>query len=136
MIVNSIEYITGPPLTYNLNFVNFNAIPASNTTEEICGGVFSSYTYTNFVDFLNNTFTTLGLTNYTAQLSLVGRELGGSTKTGFYIIHPATDSFRFNISDELFPNEVTYTQNTIIGYGGYYKMTCCDINLVGNVVIE
>ena len=144
LIVNGIEYVTGPPLLSAVTFNNINIIPAAIPTEYVknpplCNPVMTGFTYTNFVDFLNSTFSTLGLSNYRAQISLVGRDLGNNSQSGFYIIHPSTDSFSISIGDEWQTSPFIYTQNQILYEGSkvYFRtMTCCDINLVGNVVIE
>jgi len=144
LIVNGVEYVTGPPLLSAVTFNNINIVPAAIPGEftknpPSCIPITTGFTYTNFVDFLNSTFTTLGLTNYRAQISLVGRDLGNNSQSGFYIIHPSTDSFSISIGDEWQTSPFIYTQNQILHEGSkvYYRsMTCCDINLVGNVVIE
>ena len=146
MIVNSTEYIS-TPYAEDVTTSNINWVAANNNVMSGCTGP-TGYTYTNFVDFLNNMFSTLGLTNYTAQLSYtsVTADYPSNSVAGFYIIHPSSDTFSMelnSVSPSIQYNNLIYTESTILGFNGmeyveagYYKSVCSGITLVDGIVIE
>lgn len=86
-------------------------VEADNTVISACTlGNTTGWTYTNFVDFLNETFMLLGLTEYEARLSYI--EINSQTfsdgsvvgppqeknRVGFYLIFPENDTFELKIS--------------------------------------
>lgn len=136
--INGIEHIK-TPLTTNVNAINANWIPANNDVISGCtlGGI-TGITYTDFVDFLNKSFWDLGV-NYQAQISLIERDLGSHSKSGFYITFPKTDKFYLQVTSNTgTPYPLTYTHNDLLysGYNlGYYKLTTdveydCDLNTI------
>lgn len=146
MIVNSTEYIS-TPYVEDVTTSNINWVAANNNVMSGCTGP-TGYTYTNFVDFLNNMFSTLGLTNYSAQLSYtsVTANFPSNSVAGFYIIHPSTDTFSMelnSVSPSIQHNNLIYTESTILQFNGinyvdaaYYKSICSGITLVNGIVIE
>jgi hypothetical protein len=109
--VNSGNELVSIPLTSDtVNNDSIIWVPANNNV--LSGCTLSNptgWTYTNFVDFLNNTFITLGLTQYEARLSyteitsqtfsdgsVVGPPLEKG-RSGFYLIFPENDTFELKI---------------------------------------
>lgn len=125
MIINGVEVVTGLPFTYSFDENTFNP------TQTIAGT-----TSTYFVDFLNQSFANLGLTNYSAQLALNG-QLGGSNndQQGYYLIRPIEDTFQIQISSNYIP-QFHITENDILNLGPYGSVDCNNITLSGNTVIE
>lgn len=132
LIVNGVEYISTPPTLY-LDTNTLNWIPANNSIISGCtlGGV-TGWTYTNFVDFLNTTFSGAGLCGYSAEIALDAYNLpfpGNFNNNGFYLTYPMNDTFSISTSasagSEFF--DLTYTKNDLL-YSGYtlhyYNMTC------------
>ena len=118
-----------------MNDSNLNLIPTND----------GELTYTNFVTFLNQAFTTLGLTDYSAQISLNNDEMRPSNiidkYNGFYIIRPIVDTFNIYIreddnADTTYTN--TSTTPTISGTGGrsYRGINCENITIQNGVVVE
>lgn len=129
LVVNGVELITGSPYISTLDETTLNIVTASNTiTLEKELNTQKGYTYTNFVDLLNQTFEDLGMTGYKAQLSLVENYYSvglytqetSSTydpnefniyteegfvykgvRNGFYIIYPKDDIFSIYISNNI-----------------------------------
>lgn len=148
IVINGVEKITGTPYTKTITPESLNIIPANNTVALTCAiNSPIGYTYTNFVDLLNEAFADLGLTKYTAQISLINKpgpfildpEEGPQ---GFYIIRPIGDVFSIKTkSDRL--DEISwikYTNNNLTNWDGghvnYKGVTESGINLVNGVVIE
>jgi len=111
--INAIEFITGTPPSITLTPSNLNLLPAPN----LSGGQI----ITNFVDFLNATFTSLGLTDYTAQLSYnaAPTAIPGYLEDmiTFYIIYPATDVFSISVSSPegfSYATSLVYSNNSFI----------------------
>jgi len=131
MIVNESELVVVPP-SYALTSTN---LTTASTTNVLIDGT-SYVTYTNFVDFLNTAFASLGLTNYSAQLSY---NRADSTKyNGFYIIRPLGDSFSISVS-ETNGYDVVYTDSTAsdaTGPSGYRVCSCDGITIVNGQVVE
>jgi hypothetical protein len=126
MVVNDVELITGSAPTYTLTNANLDLVPTPNGD-----------TYSNFVTFLNQSFNTLGLTDYTAQLSLLNNENVTNDKyNGFYIIRPIVDSFNMYIS-EIGNLDTIYTDLGIgSGPSQAYRTSLCNITVVNGQVIE
>jgi hypothetical protein len=127
MIVNDVELITGATPTYTLTNANLDLVSTPNGD-----------TYSNFVTFLNQSFNTLGLTDYTAQLSLLNNENTTDDKRygGFYIIRPIVDSFNMYIS-EIGNLDTIYTDLGIgSGPSEVYRTSLCNITVTNGQVIE
>lgn len=125
-VINGIEQIT-TPLSASVDSVTANWIPANNNIVSGCTGTTTGWTYTDFVDFLNETFWNLGV-NYRAQVSLVEYNLGSNSNNGFYLIYPENDVFTLSTSsDSGFPTSLVYNNGSIggplAGTLGYYKAT-------------
>ena len=86
-------------------------VPANNTVISACTlGNTTGWTYTNFVNFLNETFIQLGLTEYEARLSYIeidsqtfsdGSVVGPpqqKNRAGFYLLFPENDTFELRIN--------------------------------------
>jgi len=100
MIVNGKQYITGNSINHDITHLNW--ISAHNNVISGCtnGSGPIGFTYTDQIDFMNQLFTTLGLKNYKAQISLYPQILqlyGFREVDGFYIIRPKNDTFEFKI---------------------------------------
>jgi hypothetical protein len=125
MIVNSVEKVTGTKPSYDLIPSNYNPITIG-----------TGKTYTNFVDFLNGAFASVGLSNYKAQLSL---NLSKHTYKyyGFYIIKPYGDTFTMTIH-ETNNMDTIYTQNSATDSmdGSYRGINCSNITIKDGKVIE
>jgi hypothetical protein len=104
------ELISVPLTSDTVNNASVIWVPANN--DVISGCTLSNptgWTYTNFVDFLNITFMTLGLAQYEARLSykeITSQTLSNGTvigppkrkyRTGFYLIFPENDTFEFKV---------------------------------------
>jgi len=136
MVVNGTEYVTGSTPTYDLIDSNFTT---ASTTSQV------AVTYTNFVDFLNSAFATLGLINYSAQLSISNPFFNNGTSidkyNGFYIIRPIGDTFNMYIS-ETNNLDTIYTDNSATDSLGnpsaaqYRHAFCNNITVVNGQVIE
>jgi hypothetical protein len=124
-VINGIEKIT-TPLSASVNSLTANWIPANNNVVSACTGTTTGLTYTDFVDFLNETFWNLGV-NYRAQISTVEVNAGYNSKSGFYLIYPENDVFYLNTSSNSgFPFlSLIYANSELLGPGAsqYYKMT-------------
>ncbi len=124
-VINGIEKIT-TPLSASVNSLTANWIPANNNVVSACTGTTTGLTYTDFVDFLNETFWNLGV-NYRAQISTVEVNVGTNSKSGFYLIYPENDVFYLNTSSNSgFPFlSLIYANSELLGPGAfqYYKMT-------------
>jgi hypothetical protein len=100
-------------------------------------------TYTNFVDFLNQAFASLGLSNYIAQISINNAQkpttpYAATKYDGFYIIRPIGDTFSMYIS-ETNNMDVIYTQNSStdsLGGGSYRNSICTAVEVENGQVIE
>jgi len=134
--ISGIEQIVIPP-SLNIDSSNINWTYSNNLIVE--GGVpgnTTGITYTNFVDFLNETFASLCLINYRAEISHTQRNIGSGASmakyNGFYIVSPIGIPFEIVVEQDLeFP--LKFTNNSLeINYagGGYvansylYGMTC------------
>ena len=139
IIVNGIELVTssGYTATIDSGVSGVTLVPASNSLISGCTMGPTGVTYTDFVNLLNTAFSGVGLTQYTAQISLV--EITGtsaSTTSGFYIVYPNTDTFAITAYDSL-GNIITYTQDAIAYIGsGSAGITCENITLINGIVIE
>lgn len=128
-LINGVEQLTTPFTTIvDPNTVNW--IPANNNIVSGCtSGSVTGITYTNMVDMMNDMFTTLGLTDYTAQIALETNPwVTGASQCGFYLITPALDMFEINATSSVSSGaDITYTRNNIIGLNSagllYYGMT-------------
>jgi hypothetical protein len=143
LIVNGIEYLTGATYSPTFTSGSTDIVLATNTISSGCtGGGITGLTYTNFVDFLNDTFAAVGLTDYHAQISLVERSVSGSNSSnGFYIIRPSTDTFSINtVSDVGTSIGLSYHEGDFSLWNGepvisYYSYDC-DVVVENGVVIE
>lgn len=156
LIVNGIEYVTSPIVSETITSSNLNLITSNSIITSWCGSAFEN-TYTNFVDFLNDTFTSFGLTGYTAQNSLYDYTFVNSGRTslcngGFFLIHPDGDTFDIRLSGNFSVHDTVHYTETGISIEGYpiiYPMdleygvksfTCnlesINATLDGNTVIE
>jgi hypothetical protein len=122
LIVNGVEFIIGAPPVYTLTSSNFETVSTP-----------AGLTYTNFVTFLNQAFTSLGLANYSAQLALNGDQ-HGSQNQGFYIIRPLGDTFSMQISETNSP-DYYITDDDMLNVG-YFLVDCDNITVVDGVVVE
>ena len=148
LIVNGTERII-TPLTYTLNSGNINIQNATNLTTTGCtfGNIVTGRTYTNFVDFINNTFTSLSLTNYRAQVSYISRVVANTNSdSGFYIIFPNSDTFSLVITSNAgSPFKLKYTNDNLYRWGNnqwvvnnnyYYGIITNITPVVNGIVIE
>ena len=149
--INGVDLtLPAPPLSTTMTPDNINWVSATNNIVYRCTpGQVTGQTYTNYVDFLNSVFNTLGLNGYKAQVSLKQQKVGDNhynEHNGFYIIYPSTDSF--SIKTESVHNVDKYIySNTGISewdplYNGYnswsiYGKSFCDgITVTNGKVIE
>jgi hypothetical protein len=147
IVINGTEMITGLPYSDLVNVGNVDIINVNNDVISGCtmGGT-TGHTYLNFVQLMNSVFSSLGLTNYSAQVSGIaktGIPLGVPSTAGFYIISPLTDTFSIKVaSAALYGYElIYYSDGTVTLWDGitipmYYGSTCDGINLVYKTVIE
>jgi hypothetical protein len=129
MIVNGVEYVIGSPPTYTLNEANYNPVSVTAPTTQ--------NSYTNFVDFLNQAFINLGLTNYSAQLA-DSFQPDADKYLGFYIIRPVGDTFNMYVT-ETNNTDTIFTENSCtdtLGGGGYRYSVCDGITVVNGHVVE
>jgi len=115
MIVNGKQYITGNSINHDITHLNW--ISAHNNVISGCtnGSGPTGFTYTDQIDFMNQLFTTLGLKNYKAQISIypdIYPFYHYNEINGFYIIKPENDTFEFTItSADGFIEETTIIHN-------------------------
>jgi YVTN family beta-propeller protein len=138
--------IPSPPLSTTLTPDNVNWVSAVNDIVYQCTpGNVTGQTYTNYVEFLNSVFNTLGLTDYKAQVSLKAQKVGDAyynDNNGFYIIYPATDTFKIktestnNIDKYIYSNEGVTDWNPSSSWLNYKKSFCDGIVVTNGVVIE
>jgi hypothetical protein len=143
-LINGIEQLTTPfTTTVDPNTVNW--IPANNNIVSGCtSGSVTGITYTNMVDMMNNMFTTLGLSEYSAQIALdTNPFVTGASQCGFYLITPISDNFEINVTSSIGGGaDITYTRTNVIGNNSagllYYGMTPSGFNYdcLNNIVIE
>ena len=130
LIVDTTQLITGTTPTYDLSLSTLNSI-----------NIGAGKTYSNFVDFLNEIFVSLGLVNYRAQLSVTNlnnNSLGGNPQyNGFYIIKPATDAFTIHIT-ETNNYDTIYTESGVTDSGGSLnrESVCNGIIITNGQVVE
>jgi len=128
LFVNDTEYITTPLSSSTVTNGTLNLVQASNTVVSGCSGS-TGWTYSNFTEFLNQTFQSLGLFNYTAILSLTEKQgIGnGCSKNGFYISYPKDDLFIISVDSSTPPlssSTVTYSNAGIIVESGNTSNYC------------
>jgi hypothetical protein len=142
-LINGIEQLTIPfTTTVDPNTVNW--VPANNNIVSGCtSGSVTGITYTNMVDMMNNMFTTLGLTDYSAQIALdTNINVMGGSQCGFYLITPISDIFEINVTSSISGGaDITYTRFDVVAnnpFGDYYGMTYNGYNYdcLNNIVIE
>lgn len=126
MIVNGVERVPTTPPSYTLTQSNLDVF-----TSTYCDS------YTNFVTFLNQAFTDIGLTSYKAQISLLNSEnpSGSIRYAGFYIIRPETDTFNMYIS-EIGNLDSIYSESGIVNNTYERGSTCENIIVVNGEVSE
>lgn len=138
--INGTELIT-TAFTVTITADTVNWIPANNDVISGCTlGNPTGVTYTDFVDFLNYVFTTLNV-DYEARISLVQRDLGSNSKSGFYIIFPQDDVFVLKTasSNTYFGYDLVYSNNSLTNGAvpQYYKMTTdVDYDCLTNTINE
>jgi hypothetical protein len=144
------ELIAGTGYSKTITENTINVVPAANNVESGCTMTPPvGYTYTDFVDLLNEVFVDLGLTNYTAQISLIeinpepiSPYHGLNSKAGFYIIRPENETFVLKTTSDIAVNNMVYTESALAidwngpFYNNYEGMTCEGITVVDGVVIE
>jgi hypothetical protein len=142
--------LPAPPLSTTMTPNTINWVAATNSLVYKCvPGQITGQTYTNYVDFLNSVFNSLGLTGYKAQVSLKAQKVGDThyhDHNGFYILYPATDSFSIktesvnNTDKYIYSNTGMFEWNPLYeGYnpwGGYGKSFCDGITVTNGKVIE
>jgi hypothetical protein len=143
--------LSAPPLSTTMTPNNVNWVSALNDIVYQCTpGNVTGQTYTNFVDFLNSVFNSLGLSGYKAQVSLKAQKIGdilyNNNNNGFYIIYPETDSFAIqtdsstNTDKYVYSNEGIFEWNPeyygFIPWDRYNKSFCDGIVVTNGVVIE
>jgi hypothetical protein len=146
--INGVEQITGTT-GFTTTFTSGTTLlmDANNFVVSGCtNGNTTGLTYTNFVDFLNYVFSELGLIEYVAQISTHMNTISTrlhSSKNGFYIIRPTSDTFEFEISSDYVPRNPTilrYTESTVEEISGHswpeYKSVCDGLNLCNGLVVE
>ena len=142
-LINGTEQLTTPfTTTVDPNTVNW--ISANNNIVSGCtSGSVTGITYTNMVDMMNDMFTTLGLSGYSAQIALnTNPFVTGGSQCGFYLMTPVSDMFEINVTSSISGGaDITYTRNDIIAVnasGNYYDMSHSgfDYNCLNNIVIE
>jgi hypothetical protein len=143
-LINGVEQLTTPfTTTVDPNTVNW--IPANNNIVSGCtSGSVTGITYTNMVDMMNDMFTTLGLSEYSAQIALdTNIYVTGASQCGFYLITPIGDDFEINVTSSISSGaDITYTRTNVVGNNSagllYYGMTPSGFNYdcLNNVVIE
>jgi hypothetical protein len=144
-IVNGIEYIDIPYSSETLTKTNLNWVQADNNVVSGCTGTTTGWTYTNFVDFLNYVFDSVGL-DYTAILSYKEINLDVPTsksKNGFYITFPKNDVFALKTdSSAAFFFDLTYKNDGLyylfipFPYNYNFKDKDIDYDCEKNIVIE
>lgn len=108
---NGNELVPIPLTSDTVNNDSVIWVEADNSVISACTlGNTTGWTYSNFVDFLNYTFISLGLTRYEARLSYIEIDSqtfsDGSTvappvqknRAGFYILFPEDDTFELRVS--------------------------------------
>jgi hypothetical protein len=146
LIVNNIEYVSTTISSTTITSNNVNFVRAENNIVSGCtsGGI-TGWTYTNFVDFLNDTFINLGLTEYKAIISLKEKQ-GVSdecSKNGFYISYPKNDTFSIVMDSDSDWVGTIYNYNNLglfvtDGLSYYYCSTAenIDYDCLKNIVNE
>jgi hypothetical protein len=145
LTVNGTSFVTTPLSSTTMTPNNVNFVRAENNIISGCtsGGI-TGWTYTNFVDFLNDTFTNLGLTEYKAIISLKEKQGVGNecSMNGFYISYPKNDAFSIVIqSDSDVSTICNYTNIGLLLIKGnkyYYCSTAdnIDYDCLKNIVNE
>jgi hypothetical protein len=145
LTVNDTSFVTTPLSSTTITPNNVNFVRAENNIISGCtsGGI-TGWTYTNFVDFLNDTFTNLGLTEYKAIISLKEKQGVGNecSMNGFYISYPKNDTFSIVIqSDSDVSTICNYTNIGLFlikGNKNYYCSTADNIgyDCLKNIVNE
>lgn len=143
-LINGVEQLTTPfSTTVDPNTVNW--VSANNNIVSGCtSGSVTGITYTNMVDMMNDMFTTLGLSDYSAQIALdTNAFVTGASQCGFYLMTPVADIFEINVTSSISSGaNITYTKTGVIGLNSsgllYYGMTYDGYNYdcLNNVVIE
>ena len=146
--VNGVELINSPLTGFSktitsgtTHFISADNSLVSGCTTEISVG----YTYTDFVDFLNDTFTSLAL-DYKAQVSLIDKQFDDKGFAGgFYIVRPVGSVFNFVATSDVNTDYLEYSNNGLIKFeqsnnkfnlGTYYGSICDNLNIVCDTVIE
>ena len=139
--------IPAPPLSTTMTPSTIKWTAATNSLVYKCTpGQVTGLTYTNYVDFLNSVFTTLGLTGYKAQISRKAQKVGlgnYNENNGFYILYPENDTFTIktesvNNNDKyIYSNNGTTDWNPGNAWSGSYNKSFCDgIAVTNGKVIE
>ena len=146
VIVNDVILFNGMGHSITVDKTNVNWVNSNNVNYSGCSGIGNGYTYTNFVDLLNDVFVSLGLFNYRAQVSL--KRIHGddsASENGFYIIKPIGDTFKLIISSDRggYGSHVRlqYTNDSIdevseVPVGLYTFIKCGNLRIYNKMVIE
>jgi len=143
--INGVNIINTPISSTTVTDTNINWVEAQNDIISGCTlGNQTGYTYTNFVDFLNDTFDNLGLLEYRAIISLkenLDVSISCLGKNGFYITYPKTDIFSIDVESDFIGNQITYSNNFIFVENGFNEDYCTtnkniNFNCSTGVIIE
>lgn len=143
LIVNGTQQIT-TPVSIDIDDNSVNWVLADNNIVSGCTiGSVTGITYTNIVDMLNDTFTTLGLTEYSAQIALNQNAfVSGNSYNGFYLMWPKNDTFEITIRSHHPTGYTLFYTNCGLhsewSANGYYQSTFdgFDYDCETNTVIE
>jgi hypothetical protein len=153
-INNGSELVSIPLTSDTINKNSVVWVEANNTVISACTlSNPTGWTYTNFVDFLNDTFMGLGMTQYEAKLSYIeitnqtlsdGTVIGPpkrKARAGFYLIFPENDTFEIKVTcttqnDGL--QSYTYTNNNLylLPIGGSYITPYANTNIGINFAVD
>lgn len=115
-IINGVELVDTPISSTTVTSDNVIWTSAQNDIISGCTlGNPTGFTYTNFVDFLNYTFISLGLYNYTAVVSKKEKDGVGldCSKNGFYLLFPQNDTFSLTMNEIGDSYIITYSNDKI-----------------------
>jgi hypothetical protein len=145
LVVNGTErLLSGVNYSTDISPANVNWVPANNLVVSGCTlGNPTGFTYTNWVDYLNLTFDSLGLEQFRAQVSLKSQKLGSpifDDHNGFYIIRPIGETFSMKTETTHNFDKYIYTDTGLQPWipndswmgNGYFKSFCTGITITNN----
>ena len=141
-IINGVELVNTTITSTTVTTDNVIWVPAQNDIISGCtSGGTTGWTYTNFVDFLNYTFVTLGLYDYKAVVSKKEKSGIGQycSKNGFYLVFPQNDIFSLEMNEIDNGYIITYANDGISDNvtNEYYCYSLdVDYNCIKNVIHE